>query len=260
MTKLRYATSIDGLRIAYEVAGNRSPALVFVHGRACNRTNWRRQIPEFARSRKVVAVDLGGHGRSGVERYRWTIASFASDVVAAIEAESLEPVILVGHSMGGCVIVEVARLTPERVSGIVGVESEAFRHLRNIPSEEERRAEMQKFQNDYVREAVAGAFTPSADPALIAEITDQVLGTSPEVVVDVIAEALSTSSAFETTRSLHVPKFAILSNLWPMDHEAARDAGVEVIPMEGVGHFPMLEAPDEFNEHLHDIVAAISAK
>ena len=111
-----------------------------------------------------------------------------------------------------------------------------------------------------MRETVAGAFTPSADPTLVAEITDQVLGTSPEVVVGAIADAQPTSSAIEITKSVKVGKFAVFSDYWPMDHDAARDAGIEVIIMEGVGHFPMLEAPDPFNRHLHNILAAILAK
>ena len=58
----QFATSTDGVRIAYEVHGDGPLALVFVHGWSCNRTFWSAQIEPFAKNYKVVAIDLAGHG------------------------------------------------------------------------------------------------------------------------------------------------------------------------------------------------------
>src|SRR5260370_1290299 len=66
-------TSPDGIRIAYEAHGEGSPALVFVHGWSCNRSYWRQQLQPFSRQFKVVALDLAGHGDSGLGRKSWTI-------------------------------------------------------------------------------------------------------------------------------------------------------------------------------------------
>ena len=51
----------------------------------------------------MVAVDLGGHGESGMGREHWTMEAFGDDVAAVVRGLGLERVILVGHSMGGYV-------------------------------------------------------------------------------------------------------------------------------------------------------------
>ena len=49
----------------------------------------------------MVAIDLAGHGDSGVNRENWAIANFGADVAAVAHALQLEDIVLVGHSMGG---------------------------------------------------------------------------------------------------------------------------------------------------------------
>jgi pimeloyl-ACP methyl ester carboxylesterase len=117
------ATSSDGIRIAYEVHGEAATALVFVHGWSCNRSYWRQQLQPFSRQFKVVAVDVAGHGQSGLGRESWTIPAFGGDVAAVVEKLGLKRVILIGHSMGGDVIVESARQLPGRVAGLIWVDT-----------------------------------------------------------------------------------------------------------------------------------------
>jgi hypothetical protein len=112
--KADFAISSDGVRIAYEVHGEGSPALVFVHGWSCDRSYWAGQFEPFSRQFKVVAVDLAGHGDSGLERRAWTIQSFGDDVASVVKKLRLGRVILIGHSMGWDVIPEAARATASR--------------------------------------------------------------------------------------------------------------------------------------------------
>ena len=74
--------SFDGVPISYEVRGNGSPALVFVHGWSCDRTYWKAQVEPFAVNHKVVTIDLAGHGESGTQRSDWTMEAFSEDVAA----------------------------------------------------------------------------------------------------------------------------------------------------------------------------------
>ena len=113
----------DGVDIRYEVAGSGEPALVFVHGWSCDRSYWRAQTDHFEASHRVVAVDLGGQGESGLGRKDWTMTAFGGDVRAVVEALALRKIILVGHSMGGHVIVEATQLMPDRVAALVLVDT-----------------------------------------------------------------------------------------------------------------------------------------
>jgi pimeloyl-ACP methyl ester carboxylesterase len=75
-------TSADGRPVHYEVHGNGAPPLVFVHGWSCDRTYRNGQVGYFADRHQVVAVDLAGHGESGLGRPAWTMPEFGNDVVA----------------------------------------------------------------------------------------------------------------------------------------------------------------------------------
>src|SRR5262245_26315272 len=115
------AIAPDGVRIAFEDHGAELPALVFVHGWSCDRTYWRGQAP-LAERHRVVTIDLAGHGESGVDRASWTMAAFGGDVAAVVEQLGLDDAVLIGHSMGGDVIVEAAPLLGGRVRGLVWVD------------------------------------------------------------------------------------------------------------------------------------------
>jgi pimeloyl-ACP methyl ester carboxylesterase len=117
------AISADGVSIAYEVRGEGEPALVLIHGWCCDRSYWNEQLPHFAQKYKVVAIDLAGHGESGLERKAWTMGAFGEDVVSVINKLNLDQIVLVGHSMGGFVILEAARRMPQLVIGLVGVDT-----------------------------------------------------------------------------------------------------------------------------------------
>jgi hypothetical protein len=113
-----FAISADGTPISFESYGAGEQTLVFVHGWSCDARYWRAQIPYFSQNHRVIVLDLAGHGHSGLGRTQYTMKSFGEDVKAVTEATGSNSVILVGHSMGGPVIAEAARLMPERVSGL----------------------------------------------------------------------------------------------------------------------------------------------
>ena len=113
----------DGLEIAYDVRGRGEPALVFVHCWACDRSFWKGQLDDLAADHKVVSLDLGGHGQSIGEREKWRILGLAQDVKAVIADLELKSFILIGHSMGGPVSLEVARLMPGHALGVIGIDT-----------------------------------------------------------------------------------------------------------------------------------------
>ena len=120
--------SADGVPIVFDVRGRGSgrsgaAAAVFVHGWAGRREHWDEQFEAFAHDRLVVRLDLAGHGASGQARDRWSVGAFAGDVEAVIDALGVDRVVLIGHSLGGSVIVEAARRLAGRVVRLVGVDT-----------------------------------------------------------------------------------------------------------------------------------------
>ena len=92
--KANKAVSADGVSISYEVQGQGEPSLVFVHGWSCDREVWEYQVPYFSQNHKVVTIDLGGHGQSGLGRKQWTVQAYGDDVVSVIKKLDLKNVVL----------------------------------------------------------------------------------------------------------------------------------------------------------------------
>ncbi|MDD5022036.1 MAG: alpha/beta hydrolase, partial [Endomicrobiaceae bacterium] len=121
--KTQTAISKDGVPISFSVYGKGDTTLVFIPGWSCNSSVWKNQVPYFSKKYRVVTLDLAGHGKSGKERTVYTMESFAQDVASVIKKINAQKVILIGHSMGGFVIIETAKIIPDNVIALVGIDT-----------------------------------------------------------------------------------------------------------------------------------------
>lgn len=103
--------------------GSGHAPLVFVHGWTCDSHDWSWQLAELGRRRRVVAVDLRGHGRSSVPATGYTLGDYAGDVRALLAHLDGAPAVLVGHSMGALVSsVLVDQDGDDRVAALVVID------------------------------------------------------------------------------------------------------------------------------------------
>jgi pimeloyl-ACP methyl ester carboxylesterase len=108
--------TIDGVDLYFELHGAAGEPLVLVHGYTGDVTDWRHQLPEFAKTHRVLAFDHRGHGRSAAPaREAYTIERMADDVEALAAEAGFDRYHLLGHSMGGAVVQEVALRSPGRL-------------------------------------------------------------------------------------------------------------------------------------------------
>jgi pimeloyl-ACP methyl ester carboxylesterase len=250
----------DGVSIVYSAAGAGDPALVFIHGGLADRAFWDGQLREFAGLHLVVALDLPGHGESGLNRKKWGIPEFGADVKAVIEAEKLKNVIIFGNSLGGPVAIEAALLLPDWVLGVVGVDTFQALNRRVKPEEAKQRAEL--FQRDFagaLKQMARMLFHADADPALIAEAESRMGRTSPEAAHDMFL-SFAGYDVGDAASSLIVPLRAINGDLYPTDVKGNRKvkADFDAVIMKHMGHYPMLERPTEFNNRVTEIVASLT--
>jgi pimeloyl-ACP methyl ester carboxylesterase len=108
---------VRGVNLYYELHGDSGEPLVLVHGYTGDISDWRHQIPEFSRTHRVLVLDERGHGKSEApgDRSVYTIPEMSQDVEALVEQVGFERFHLVGHSMGGGVVQEVALHSPQRL-------------------------------------------------------------------------------------------------------------------------------------------------
>jgi len=248
--------SADGVPIAYEVHGQAEPALVLVHGWSCDRSYWKEQVEYLSPQYRLVLVDLAGHGESGAGRKDYTMASFGADVAAVVDSLKLQKVVLVGHSMGGDVIVEAAKLLPGRVLGLVWVDD--YRSLGPARSAEEVEAFVARFRKDFrgtTSTFVRGMFAPGADPKLVDRVAKDMASAPPAVALSAMYNSFSNAARVPTDLAvLKLPVVAINSDREPTDHESLAKYGVKAFVLPDSGHFPMLEDPPRFNRSLDSVV------
>jgi pimeloyl-ACP methyl ester carboxylesterase len=247
-----YTKSPDGIPIAYEVIGEGKTALVFVHGWSCDRSYWKGQLGAFSQQFKVIAIDLAGHGESGLGRSSWTMAAFGGDVAAVVQKLDLKHVILIGHSMGGDVIAEAALQLPGKVLGIVMVDT--YKKLGPGRSPEQVQSIMTRFRTDFqdtTRAFVRSMFVPASDSLLVEKVAADMSSAPPDVALGALENALNYSREMpHSLEKLKLPVITINPDNSPTDTASLKHYGVTVMIMPGVGHFCMMENPVEFNHML----------
>lgn len=250
------ATSEDGLSVAYSTRGGGATTLVFIHGWSCDRTYWSEQISDLAQDYRVVTLDLGGHGDSGQNREQWTFTSLAEDIRAVVEHLDLDRVVLIGHSMGGPVSLEAAAMLEERVVGVIGVDA-----LHDVsfeyPSEVWQQL-LASYDQDFkgtCGEMVRSMFTATAEPALMEQIEGDMCSAPPAIAVALLRrfENFDFSAAMAAVQA---PITVINSAVHPTNIAINREVSphFEAVIMEQVGHFLMMEKPEEFNRHLREVL------
>jgi pimeloyl-ACP methyl ester carboxylesterase len=252
----------DGVTIVYSAAGAGKAALLFIHGGLADRSFFDGQLRTFADRYRVIALDLAGHGESGRNRKKWGIPEFGGDVKAVVEAETLDRVILFGNSLGGPVAVEAALLLPGRIMGVVAIDT--FHNVDHKMTAEDARKRAEEFRADFpgmMNQMVRMLFHPDADPAIMADAEKRMLKTSPDTGYAMFTSIGGYDMA-APVRRLTVPLRAINGDLYPTDIQGVRKtkADFDAIVMKHMGHYPMLERPDEFNRHVAAVAKELESK
>ena len=108
-------------KMAYHDSGNRMPPLIFLHGTGCEASDWIPVTDGLPHNQRLIALDFRGHGQSTVPTQPFTLTDLADDVSHLADHLSLQELVIVGHSLGGMVAMEVARRSSV-VTGLVLLE------------------------------------------------------------------------------------------------------------------------------------------
>jgi pimeloyl-ACP methyl ester carboxylesterase len=118
---------VNGLEMYYEVHGSGDP-VVLLHGSFMTITNnWIGWIGELSKTRKVIALEMQGHGRTADIKRNFSYEHLADDVAALLDYLKIPSADLIGYSMGGGVAMQCAIRHPEKVRKVASI-SAVFRH------------------------------------------------------------------------------------------------------------------------------------
>ena len=195
---------VDGVGLAYEDEGSGDATpLVFIHGWTANRHRWDHQFEHFKATRRVIRLDLRGHGESDKPRQQYTIPGLAEDVRRLLDDRGVDRFIPVGHSMGGMISQTLALAHPERVERLVLVDS-LSRMVYNRARGLAITASKALPYNLFVAINIQRAFKPGYPRAEIRRYISESQAT-PQHVVMSCYEAMRVFDVLEQARQIQVP-------------------------------------------------------
>lgn len=232
-----------------------APALVCVHGAGGSHLNWPVEIRRLPGA-SVYALDLPGHGRS-TGAGRRTIGEYAAVLVSFLDTLNLPDAVMVGHSMGSAVALEMALSHSDRVRGLVLIGSGA--RLRVAP------AILQGIVDDFdgaVRLVGDFAYGPDAPEKLKLQGQQLMALTSPEVMYgDFLAcDAFDVMGRLGEIRASTLIITGLADRLTPPKYAgflAQNIPGAQLVLVESAGHMVMLERPQEVGPAVSRFVASL---
>jgi 3-oxoadipate enol-lactonase len=224
---------------------------------------WDLALPVIAESHSTLRWDLPGHGLSAPAADSFTVADLAAGVIALADSLGVERFWYAGVSVGGAVALELARLYPDRVNGVVVVCSAA--KIGEASTWAERSALVREKGTSVLIESTTSRwFAPDfvvKHPEIVARLMGMVAGTTGEAYAK-IGDALSVFDARQTLASITVPVLVISGELDPATTPeqgafiAATVPGARQIVIAGVSHQAVVEKPAIVGQALVDFFAS----
>jgi pimeloyl-ACP methyl ester carboxylesterase len=273
---VQYVT-IHGHRRAYVKKG-KGPAVLLLHGMACDHTTWSPIIDKLAQQHTVIAPDLLGHGRSDKPRADYSVGGYANGMRDLLTVLGIDRVTVVGHSLGGGVAMQFAYQYPERTErlaliapGGMGSEVAPFIRAAALPF---FHPAMGLLTLPGIRHLIGGTMRRLngvdhpvvRDLGEVADIIDHMRDPRERrafthvvrACVDLRGQIITMVDRAYLTQAM--PMCVIWGEddmVIPVRHaehvrQAAPTARVHVLPR--MGHFPHKDAPDETVELLHRFI------
>jgi pimeloyl-ACP methyl ester carboxylesterase len=245
---------VNDLDMAYVREGKGTP-LVLIHGYPLDHSIWDKVIPLLSDSFDVIVPDLRGFGTSTPSDATYGMSEYAADIAGLLDHLGIEQAAVVGHSMGGYVALAFAREFPQRIRGLGLVSSQALADAEDRKEGRYKTAEEVGAKGvGGVAEGMAGKL--SADARLQEYSRDLIKKQSPSGVIGALKAMAERLDSTEFLKNFQLPVVLVHGDadaLIPVE-QARSVAGsilhARLVVLEGVGHLPMLEEPEQTAEAL----------
>jgi pimeloyl-ACP methyl ester carboxylesterase len=248
----------DSVALYYEDVGQGEPPVVLVHGWCCDHSYLAPQAEHYARDHRVVSVDLRGHGRSDKPQQAYTMAGFADDLAWLFGELELAKPLVIGHSMGGLIALDLAARHPELSGAIVLLDSPAFLRQELAPLVA---PVLEAMRTPAYREAAAGfvsqvMFLPGDESERKRAIVEG-MTQAPQHVMAACLDQIPAFDAAAAAAAVRVPVLYVAATLVTADLDAFRAARPDLVTGQtvGAGHFHQLEVPEQVNAMIDSFLA-----
>lgn len=258
-----YATR-DGLDLFYERAGDGEPPILFVHGWCCDHTFFQPQFDHFKSSHTVVALDLRGCGQSGRPEDGYDIPSLANDLAWFIEEVGVSRPVVIGHSLGAMIAIELAATRPSVPLAVIADDPGPIDPLP------ETRKIFEAFEADLFGPNGESArrtwVEDGVGPTMDDERRRWVVETMCAVPLDVAAAVIRGVNAWDGASALarcSAPSLVLRSAMVGSNVPARLlplKADLEFGATVGAGHFHQVEVPEQVTPMMARFIQLVSSR
>jgi pimeloyl-ACP methyl ester carboxylesterase len=251
----------DGLSLYYEQEGSGDPPLVFIHGWCCDHTFFQPQYDYFQASHTVMTLDLRGCGSSDRPEHGYDIPTLADDVAWLCRELRLSKPILIGHSLGAMIAIELAARYPSLPAAIVADDPGAIDPLPSALKLYEGLAmQLQGPDGDRVRQAYIEAMFLASENA---DRKRRIVETMCSVPAPVAAAVLHGVVAWNGVGALMLCNVPLLVLRPSTGGSNAPDRLLALKPdthigiTVGAGHFHQLEVPEQVTPMIEKFIQIV---
>jgi pimeloyl-ACP methyl ester carboxylesterase len=259
--ELEHGTRIKGPAgsLFVDDGGTGGIPVVFLHSFGGSTEHWENQLEYLRKTRRAVAFDFRGHGKSDLPMdSEYSAQAIAEDLKSVIDSLGIDRFILVGHSMGGSSAISYAAIEPERVAGLMLVgtpgktpEAQAKPIIASLESDQ-----YDKVMDDYMKSLLANA-KPEVDSLVMKGSKKISKEASLIIIKDLFAyDPLPLLQRYpgpklivSTTRESEQPN-ALFKQLGDVPYKT----------IAGTSHWVQLDKPDEFNKILDEFIERVEKK
>jgi pimeloyl-ACP methyl ester carboxylesterase len=260
---------VNNFTLSYDDVGEGDVPVIFLHGFPFDKTMWHVQLDALKTSHRLIAIDIRGFGKSTDEASVLSIDLFANDLIAFMNALSIDKAIVCGLSMGGYIAQNALKRYPDRFEALILCDTQCIADTAEIKEArlktiDEMEVEGVKNFNEGFIKKVFCKDSLKSKKKLVEQLRTVVFANTAQIIKQGLQLLASRSETCSTLDAIAIPTLIICGKedeVTPLAQSAFMHKNIKgsiLHAIDKAGHVSNLEQPELFNKYLGDFLAGLS--
>lgn len=264
-------TEINNFTVSYNDVGESSIPIIFLHGFPFDKSMWNGQLDALKATKRVIAIDIRGFGKSTDEKTQLNIQLFADDLMSFMDHLNITKAVICGLSMGGFIALNALKRFPERIEALILCDTQCIADTAEIKANRYKAIEQINLNGttEFNEKFIKNVFHPSSlvdKKEVVENLRKIVFANSKQIITAGITALAERSETCSILNNIQVPTLIICGRedeVTPLEqsefmHKNIKGSTLKII--ENAGHVSNLEHPKEFSKHLGDFLNSINSR